>query len=64
MTDSKRIWHDPKVSQLHTMAMTARYDSVRREVMKVLGVLERTGNEEAALAIEDIKKNNGNQHPK
>jgi hypothetical protein len=42
------------------MAMMSRYEPIRREVMKVLGILERTGNEEAAWAIEDIKKQAGN----
>lgn len=55
-----RNWHDQKVSQLYHMAMMSRYEPIRREVMKVLGILERTGNEEAAWAIEDIKKQAGN----
>jgi hypothetical protein len=62
MQGTVREWQDKKVSQLYTMAMTARYETVRREVMKVLGILERTGNEEAALAIDDIKKNTDNRH--
>lgn len=53
-------WHDQKVSRLYEMAMTSRYQEVRREVMKRLGVLERTGCDEAALAIDDIKKHCGN----
>jgi hypothetical protein len=56
MQDSTRKWHDQKVSQLYTMAMTARYETVRREVMKALGVLERVGSDEAACAIDDIKR--------
>jgi hypothetical protein len=56
MQDSMKEWHDPKVSQLYTMAMTARYETVRREVLKALGVLERVGSDEAACAIDDIKR--------
>jgi hypothetical protein len=56
MPDTAREWHDQRVSQLYTMAITARYEIIRREVLKSLGALERVGVEEAACAIEDIKK--------
>jgi len=62
MENIMRQWRDQKVSQLYILARTAKYETVRREVMKVLGVLERTGNEEAALAIDDIKMNTGTHH--
>jgi hypothetical protein len=56
MQGTEREWHDRRVSQLYTMALAAKYEIVRKEVLKALGVLQRVGNEEAACAIEDIKK--------
>jgi hypothetical protein len=61
MQDSTRKWHDQRVSQLYNMAMIARYETVRREVLKVLGVLERVGCDEAACAIDDIKRQTENK---
>jgi hypothetical protein len=64
MEDSMKEWHDQRVSQLYTMALAAKYDIVRREVLKALGVLQRVGNEEASCAIDDIKKRTNNYHPR
>jgi hypothetical protein len=55
-----RKWQDHRVSRLYTMALTAKYESVRKEILKALGVLERVGSEEAAYAIDDIKKQTNN----
>lgn len=63
MQGSVKEWRDRKVSQLYTMALAAKYDIVRREILKALGVLQRVGNEEASCAIDDIKKRTSN-HPR
>jgi hypothetical protein len=64
MQGSVKEWQDQRVSQLYSMALAAKYDIVRREVLKALGVLQRVGIEEAACAIDDIKKRTNNHHPR
>lgn len=36
--------------------MTSPSVTIRREVMKILGARERVGSEEAAIALDEIKK--------
>jgi hypothetical protein len=57
--NDSRIWQDLKVSHLYTTAITSPYDPVRREAMKVLGALVRIGNDEAARALDEIKRRLG-----
>jgi hypothetical protein len=64
MQGSTKEWQDQKVSRLYTMALNAKYDIVRREVLKALGALQRVGSKEAACAIDDIKKRTNNHQPK
>jgi hypothetical protein len=51
-----RVWLDPKVHQLYTVAMTSKDVILRRQALKFLGALQRVGNEEAARAIANIKR--------
>lgn len=57
MFDEKvREWLDPKVHQLYTVAITSKDLILRRQALNFLGALKRAGSEEAAWAIENIKK--------
>ncbi len=56
MQGVSREWQDHRVSHLYSMALAAKYESVRKEILKCLGILERVGCEEAAYAIDEIKK--------
>gem|GEM_PF-1467248 len=54
-------WRDQRVHQLYTVAITSKYGALRHEAMKFLGALERAGSEDAAKAIDCIKKLSNNE---
>lgn len=54
--ESSRQWHDNQISQLYKVGMSSPSVTIRREVMKILGARKRVGCEEAAIALDDIKK--------
>ncbi len=48
-------WGDRKVQSIYSLAQKSTQDSVRRELLKILGAMERTGNAEAGEAIHEIR---------
>jgi hypothetical protein len=52
----KREWSDRRAHHLYSIASTSKDGNIRREALLFLGALERAGIEDAAWAMDIIKK--------
>ncbi|MDD1664792.1 MAG: hypothetical protein LUQ32_05515 [Methanomicrobiales archaeon] len=50
-------WSDQRAHHLYSIATTSKDGSLRREALLFLGALQRAGSEDAAWAMNSIKKN-------
>lgn len=56
-TDIKtKEWSDQRAHHLYSLATTSTDGNMRREALMFLGALERAGSEDAAWAMDVIKK--------
>ena len=56
----ERVWNDPKIFQLYTLARTSKDVILRRQALKFLGALRHVGNEEATWAMDNLQKHSKN----
>jgi hypothetical protein len=54
--DQKKEWKDRQVGELYKIITLSRDRVIRQEALSFLGVLARTGSQDAQWALDDIKK--------
>jgi len=54
--DQKRDWSDQRIGELYRIIRFSRDRVIRKEALSFLGVLARTGSQDAKWALDDIKK--------
>jgi len=56
MDTGMRAWRDRKVYDLYTLAASSRDRKLRDAAVHFLGALERAGSDDAAWAMDSLKK--------
>jgi hypothetical protein len=54
--DTTKQWRDPRAHHLYALATASKDGNMRREALHFLGALERAGSEDAAWAMDIIRR--------
>jgi hypothetical protein len=56
VSEQTREWKEPRVRELYSMAITSRDGPVHREILAILGAMERAGSKDAEWALSALRK--------